>query len=66
MCQVDNPDEAALLPHAFPLLVVYFLQRKKIIPVLHEMVDAKNDPYAYLGTYPSFSIVLNVNYRSFL
>jgi len=55
-CKLDSVDTGMWPPHAFPLLLVYFLQQLKepVLPVLHELIDApnvENEPNIYLGEY---------------
>jgi len=55
-CRLDSADAGMWPPHAFPLLLVYFLQqlRQPVLPVLHELLDTpnvENEPNIYLGEY---------------
>jgi len=64
-CKLDSADAGMWPPHAFPLLLVYFLQqlREPVLPVLHELVDApnaENDPNIYLGEYYLHVYIINL------
>lgn len=72
-CRLDSADAGMWPPHAFPLLLVYFLQqlREPVLPVLHELVDiqnVENEPSIYLGeccvhVYIINLIILVVNFH---
>jgi hypothetical protein len=65
-CRLDSTDAGMWPPHAFPLLLVYFLQqlREPVLPVLHELVDApngENEPSIYLGEYSLHVYIINLD-----
>lgn len=39
ICRLDQPDYGSLPPHAFTLMVLFYLQQTKILPVLHCAID---------------------------
>lgn len=49
-CQIDNPDLGSLPPHAYVIMMIYFLQRTEppVLPCLHELAaqNAKPDQTA--------------------
>lgn len=52
MCEVDQGENGSWQGHAFPLMVIHFLQQKLVLPVLHEMVENPDgNPEIYLGLY---------------
>jgi len=51
MCGIDQGENGSWQGHAFPIMVIYFLQQRQVLPVLHEMVDISDEsPEIYLGT----------------
>ena len=42
ICVLDQPDRGTLPAHAYPLLVLYFMQQHQILPVLHRRKPQEN------------------------
>lgn len=46
ICRLDQPDLGSLPAHAFTLMVLYFMQHSRVLPVLHELKKgAAEDEY---------------------
>ena len=50
MCGVDQGENGSWQGHAFPIMVIHFLQQKKVLPVLHDLIEnPEGNPEIYLG-----------------
>lgn len=49
ICYLDQPELGSLPPHAFTLMVLFYMQHDKVLPILHEMSLDKEDPNSYLS-----------------
>ncbi|XP_057368026.1 terminal uridylyltransferase 4-like [Daphnia carinata] len=45
ICSLDQPELGSLPPHAFTLMVLYYLQQDRVLPVLHQLKkgDSEDD-----------------------
>lgn len=43
ICRLDQPDLGSLPAHAFTLMVLYYMQRDRVLPVLHELKASANE-----------------------
>ncbi|XP_034239388.1 terminal uridylyltransferase 4-like [Thrips palmi] len=49
ICGLDQGENGSWQGHAFPIMVIHFLQQKQVLPVLHDMVDnPEGSPEVYL------------------
>lgn len=49
ICGLDQGENGSWQGHAFPIMVIHFLQQRRVLPILHEMVDnPENNPEIYL------------------
>lgn len=49
ICLLDQPELGSLPPHAFTIMVLYYLQQEKVLPVLHQLVENGDNPDNYLS-----------------
>ncbi|KAK3909237.1 Terminal uridylyltransferase 7 [Frankliniella fusca] len=49
MCGLDQGENGSWQGHAFPIMVIHFLQQRQVLPVLHDMLDNPDGtPEVYL------------------
>lgn len=47
---LDQPELGTLPPHAYTLMVLFYMQQKRVLPVLHQMGErVKDDPESYMS-----------------
>lgn len=61
ICYLDQPELGSLPPHAYTLMVLFYMQHDKVLPVLHEMSPNKDDPDSYLSNLLSVVYFCFVN-----
>ena len=63
ICRLDQPELGSLPAHAFTLMVLFYMQQERVLPVLHQLKasDNEDDYLSKFMDYLYFILELSTN-----